>query len=146
MLVLVITSYSIHYTKLYDLITLGCQMNIYDSERVAAVLENMGYQRTDNEDEANLLGMLACSVRQKPIDKVYNKISQWNRAKNNRNVITFLSGCVLAADKEKLLKQFDIIFPMSELSQFPDMIRSYGVVNAHSLKVAEPKPVMPKNE
>jgi tRNA-2-methylthio-N6-dimethylallyladenosine synthase len=43
----------------YHLITLGCQMNISDSERVAAVLENMGYQRTDNEDEANLLGMLA---------------------------------------------------------------------------------------
>jgi tRNA-2-methylthio-N6-dimethylallyladenosine synthase len=130
----------------YHLITLGCQMNISDSERVAAVLENMGYQRTDNEDEANLLGMLACSVRQKPIDKVYNKIAQWNKAKNKRNLITFLSGCVLAADKEKLLKQFDIIFPMSELGQFPDMIRSYGIVNAASLKVEEPKPVMPKNE
>ncbi|RKD91668.1 tRNA (N6-isopentenyl adenosine(37)-C2)-methylthiotransferase MiaB [Mangrovibacterium diazotrophicum] len=130
----------------YHLITLGCQMNISDSERVAAVLESMGYQRTENEEEANLLGMLACSVRQKPIDKVYNKISQWNKAKNKRNLITFLSGCVLAADKEKLLKQFDIIFPMSELSQFPDMIRSYGIVNAASLRVAEPKPVMPKNE
>lgn len=128
----------------YHLITLGCQMNISDSERVAAVLEQMGYERTENEHEANLLGMLACSVRQKPIDKVYNKISQWNREKNKRNLITFLSGCVLAADKDKLLKQFDIIFPMSELNQFPDMIRSYGIVNAASLKA--PKPVMPKNE
>jgi len=128
----------------YHLITLGCQMNISDSERVSAVLEQMGYVPTDNEEEATLLGMLACSVRQKPIDKVYNKIARWNRWKNSRNVITFLSGCVLAADKEKLLKQFDIIFPMSELSQFPDMIRNYGVVNAASLKA--PKPVMPKNE
>ncbi len=119
-------------------------MNLSDSERVAAVLEQMGYVRTENEEEATLLGMLACSVRQKPIDKVYNKIAQWNRWKNERNLITFLSGCVLAADKEKLLKQFDIIFPMSELSQFPDMIRNYGIVNAASLKV--PKPVMPKNE
>ncbi|WP_163709519.1 tRNA (N6-isopentenyl adenosine(37)-C2)-methylthiotransferase MiaB [Mangrovibacterium lignilyticum] len=128
----------------YHLITLGCQMNLSDSERVSAVLEQMGYERTDKEEEANLLGMLACSVRQKPIDKVYNKISQWNKEKNKRNLITFLSGCVLAADKEKLLKQFDLIFPMSELSQFPDMIRNYGVVNAASLQT--PKPVMPKNE
>ncbi|MGD9929061.1 MAG: tRNA (N6-isopentenyl adenosine(37)-C2)-methylthiotransferase MiaB [Mangrovibacterium sp.] len=128
----------------YHLITLGCQMNLSDSERVAAVLEQMGYVRTENEEEASLLGMLACSVRQKPIDKVYNKIAQWNRAKDKRNLITFLSGCVLAADREKLLKQFDLIFQMSELAQLPEMIRNYGVVNAASLQA--PKPVMPKNE
>ncbi len=128
----------------YHLITLGCQMNISDSERVSAVLERMGYVRTENEEEANLLGMLACSVRQKPIDKVYNKVAQWNRWKNNKNLITFISGCVLPADKEKFLKLFDIIFPMSELAQFPEMIRNYGVANAVSVQM--PKPVMPKNE
>lgn len=128
----------------YHLITLGCQMNLSDSERVAAVLEKMGYQRTENEDEANLVGMLACSVRQKPIDKVYNKIAHWNRQKSKRNLITFLSGCVLPADKEKLLKQFDIIFSMSELGSFPDMIRSYGITTAASTRVEEPK--LPKNE
>ena len=57
----------------YHLITLGCQMNLSDSERVSSVLESMGYERTDNEEEASLLGMLACSVRQKPIDKVYQQ-------------------------------------------------------------------------
>ncbi|MDD4193517.1 MAG: tRNA (N6-isopentenyl adenosine(37)-C2)-methylthiotransferase MiaB [Mangrovibacterium sp.] len=126
----------------YHLITLGCQMNISDSERVSTVLEQMGYVRTDREEDATLLGMLACSVRQKPIDKVYNKIAQWNRWKNQRNLITFLSGCVLAADREKLLKQFDIIFPMSELSGLPETIRQYGIVNEAALRL----PVMPKNE
>ena len=119
-------------------------MNIADSERVSAVLEKMGYEKTEKEEEANLLGMLACSVRQKPIDKVYNKIAEWNRWKNHRNLITFISGCILPADKEKFLKQFDIIFAMSELPQLPDMIRNYGVVNAASLQ--PPKPVMPQNE
>ena len=88
----------------YHLITLGCQMNLSDSERVSSVLESMGYERTENEEEASLLGMLACSVRQKPIDKVYNKIAQWNKWKNKRNVVTFVSGCLLPADKEKFLK------------------------------------------
>jgi len=128
----------------YHLITLGCQMNISDSERVSSVLENMGYIPTENEEEASLLGMLACSVRQKPIDKVYNKIAQWNKWKNKRNLITFVSGCILPADKEKFLKSFDLIFPMSELALFPDMIREYGVVTPAGLKM--PQPLMPKNE
>jgi len=128
----------------YHLITLGCQMNLSDSERVSAVLESMGYIRTENEEEANLLGILACSVRQKPIDKIYNKIAQWNRWKNRRNLITFVSGCILPADKEKFLKTFDLIFQMSELAQLPEMIRGYGIVTPAGLK--QPKPVMPKNE
>jgi tRNA-2-methylthio-N6-dimethylallyladenosine synthase len=128
----------------YHLITLGCQMNLSDSERVSAVLEGMGYVRTENEEEANLLGMLACSVRQKPIDKVYNKIAQWNRWKNKRNLITFVSGCILPADKEKFLKTFDLIFQMSELGQLPQMIREYGIVTQAGLN--QSKPVMPKNE
>ena len=128
----------------YHLITLGCQMNIADSERVSSVLEGMGYVSTENEEDATLLGILACSVRQKPIDKVYNKIAQWNRWKNKRNLITFVSGCLLPADKEKFLKTFDLVFPMSELGQFPDMIREYGVVTPAGLKAREP--IMPKNE
>jgi len=128
----------------YHLITLGCQMNIADSERVSSVLEGMGYEKTDNEEDASLLGILACSVRQKPIDKVYNKIAQWNKWKNKRNLITFVSGCLLPADKEKFLKTFDLIFQMSELPQFPDMIREYGVVTPAGLKT--PAVVMPKNE
>lgn len=119
-------------------------MNLSDSERVSAVLEGMGYVRTENEEEATILGMLACSVRQKPIDKVYNKIAQWNRWKNKRNLITFVSGCILPADKEKFLKTFDIIFQMSELAALPDMIREYGVVTPAGLKSLAP--VMPKNE
>ncbi len=128
----------------YHLVTLGCQMNLSDSERVSAVLERMGYTRTEKEEEANILGILACSVRQKPIDKVYNKIAQWNRWKNNRNLITFVSGCILPADKEKFLKTFDIIFQMSELASLPDMIREYGIVTPAGLKMPEPQ--MPRNE
>ena len=130
----------------YHLITLGCQMNLSDSERVSSVLESMGYLWTDNEEDASLLGILACSVRQKPIDKVYNKIARWNKWKNKRNLITFVSGCLLPSDKEKFLKSFDLIFPMSELGQLPDMIREYGIVTSAGLKVQHMDMVRPKNE
>lgn len=118
----------------YHLIVLGCQMNMSDSERVKAVIDKMGYSHTDNEDEADLLGILSCSVRQKPIDKVYSRIHKWNRVKNKRNVVTFVSGCVLPDDKKKFLKLFDFVFEMSELNDFPSMLREYGVATPISLQ------------
>ena len=109
-------------------------MNISDSERVKTVVEKMGYSWTDNEDEASLLGILACSVRQKSIDKVYARIRKWNKRKDRESLITFISGCVLPADKKKFLKQFDLIFSMEELLLFPKMIREYGIVTPASLR------------
>lgn len=118
----------------YHLVTLGCQMNKSDSERVSSVVEKMGFQFTENEDDANLVGILACSVRQKAIDKVYTKIHKWNKQKNKRNLITFVSGCILPADQEKFLKLFDMVFTMNELPQFPQMLSQYGVVTPYRIE------------
>jgi tRNA-2-methylthio-N6-dimethylallyladenosine synthase len=118
----------------YHLVTLGCQMNKSDSERTRTVIEGMGYIWTDREDEANMLGVLACSVRQKSIDKVYSRISKWNRWKKDRNLITFVSGCLLPADKEKFLKLFDLVFTMDELPELDAMVRQYGIVTPASLQ------------
>ena len=103
-------------------------MNISDGERVQRVLEGMGFEPTEREEEANLLGVIACSVRQKGINKVYSKVAKWNKWKNKKSLITFVTGCVLPADKEQFLQKFDMIFAMSELPQFPEMIYQYGVV------------------
>ena len=111
----------------YHVITLGCQMNLSDSERVISVLDEAGYTWTDNEEEAGLIGILACSVRQKAIDKVYSRISKWNKWKNHKNLITFISGCILPSDHEKFLKLFDITFQMKDLPKLPEMISHYGI-------------------
>lgn len=108
-------------------------MNMSDTERTKPVIEQMGYEWTDNEDEASLVGILACSVRQKAIDKVYSRIHKWNKLKNKKNLITFVTGCILPSDKDKFLKLFDLVFPMSELQELPEMIRQYGVVSQVSL-------------
>ena len=109
-------------------------MNISDGERVQKVLDELGFAHTEKEEEAHLLGVIACSVRQKGIDKVYNKVAKWNKWKNKKSLITFVSGCVLPADKERFLKLFDMVFPMSELPEFPDMIRQYGIVTPAGLQ------------
>lgn len=124
----------------YHIITLGCQMNVSDSERVKAVLdEKMGYTWTDNEEEAHLVGIIACSVRQKAIDKVYSQISKWNKQKNHRHLITFLTGCILPYDKEQFLKKFDIVFNIADLPKFPEMISQYGITSPASLNLTEGK-------
>ena len=121
----------------YYLLPLGCQMNQSDTGRVRTVLRQMGFVPTDNEEEATILGVIACSVRQKGIDKVYGRIEKWNAMKNRQNVITFVSGCILPADRLRFLKLFDLVFPMNELPNFPDMIRQYGIVTPASLKAGE---------
>jgi tRNA-2-methylthio-N6-dimethylallyladenosine synthase len=120
----------------YHLITLGCQMNLSDGERVTSVLDEAGYTWTDNEEEAGLIGILACSVRQKAIDKVYSRISKWNKWKNNKNLVTFLSGCILPNDHEKFLKLFDITFQMKDLPKLPEMIGQYGITTPKNLNPA----------
>ncbi|MCR5659494.1 MAG: tRNA (N6-isopentenyl adenosine(37)-C2)-methylthiotransferase MiaB [Bacteroidales bacterium] len=121
----------------YYLLPLGCQMNLSDTERVRTVLNGMGFVETDKEDEATILGIIACSVRQKGIDKVYGRIEKWNAMKNRQSVITFVSGCILPADRLRFLKLFDLVFAMNELPNFPDMIRQYGIVTPASLRYGE---------
>lgn len=101
-------------------------MNRSDTERVRTVLHGMGFTETDKEEEANILGVIACSVRQKGIDKVYSRILKWNEMKQSHNCLTFVSGCILPADRERFVKLFDLVFTMNELPDLPDMIQQYG--------------------
>lgn len=123
----------------YHIVQLGCQMNISDGERVQKVLENIGFVPTDKAEEANLIGVIACSVRQKGIDKVYNMVSTWNKWKNKKSLLTFVSGCVLPADKEKFLKLFDMVFTMSQLPELPEMINQYGIVTPAGMQSLYPE-------
>jgi tRNA-2-methylthio-N6-dimethylallyladenosine synthase len=124
----------------YHIITLGCQMNSSDSERVQTVIESLGFSATDNENEADLIGIIACSVRQKAIDKVYSRVYKWNKWKNKRNLLTFVSGCILPADKEKFLKLFDFVFHTNELNLFPEMLKNYGIVTPLHVQETKARP------
>ncbi len=115
-------------------VTLGCQMNQSDSERIRSVIEGMGYEMTTVEEEASLIGVVACSVRQKAIDKVYSKIQKWNQWKNDRPLITFVSGCILPADEVKFLQLFDLLFRMNELPELPAMLQQCGIASEFSAR------------
>jgi tRNA-2-methylthio-N6-dimethylallyladenosine synthase len=128
----------------YCLVSLGCQMNLSDAERVSSVLEAMGYEHTELEEEANILGLVSCSVRQRAIDRAYAKIQKWNSWKNRRNLLTFATGCVLPADKDRFLGLFDLFFTINELPELPAMISQYGVVTPAGLDY-HPERVIPED-
>ncbi|OQY31794.1 MAG: tRNA (N6-isopentenyl adenosine(37)-C2)-methylthiotransferase MiaB [Spirochaetaceae bacterium 4572_59] len=117
----------------YYVLTLGCQMNISDSERLKTVFDHMGFVQTELEEEADILGVVACSVRQKAIDKVHSRIHLWNKWKKDRNIITFATGCLLPADKKKFLKSFDLVFETNDIAGLPEMISQYGIVTPAGL-------------
>ena len=112
----------------YKLISLGCQMNFSDTERISAVLEKEGFSETSSDHEADILGVIACSVRQKAIDRIYSQIHEWNKWKDQKSLITFVSGCILPEDEKKFLKLFDLVFRIDDLPRLPEFIRSSGVV------------------
>ena len=116
----------------FHLVSLGCQMNLSDSERVCAVLGELGFEKTENEEEADILGLVACSVRQRAIDRAYGRIQKWKEFKRRRSVLTFATGCVLPVDRERFVDLFDLFFPINELPDLPDMIRQHGVVTPAS--------------
>lgn len=93
-------------------------MNKSDSERLATILEVAGYEKSA-EEEADLIIVLACSVRQSAIDRIWGKINQWNHWKEKKPLLTILSGCVTSEDKKKFRNKFDYILTIDELTAKP---------------------------
>src|SRR5712675_1462628 len=87
--------------KLY-LQTYGCQMNQYDSERIAQILGRMDYERTEHIETADLILLNTCSVRDKAEQKVYSALGRWKELKDRREgVIIGVGGCVAQQEGAK---------------------------------------------
>ena len=116
----------------YHLVSFGCQMNLSDTERIATVLDSAGFVRTGREEDADLIGAIACSVRQRAIDRVDARIERWSAWKTQRPLLTFVSGCVLPHDEPRLAGKFDFLVRTADVPSLPDLIRQDGVVTPAS--------------
>ena len=97
----------------YHIITYGCQMNESDSERIASQLEIKKYKPV-NIDQADLVIINVCSIRQSAIDRIKSKIKKIR--KNNKKTKIILTGCILEKDKEYFENQVSEIWPIANLS------------------------------
>ncbi|MDI6591811.1 MAG: tRNA (N6-isopentenyl adenosine(37)-C2)-methylthiotransferase MiaB, partial [Patescibacteria group bacterium] len=109
----------------YFIITYGCQMNKSDSERIATILENRGYKEASKIDEADLILVNMCSVRQSAVDRVYGLWPKFQNLKKEKpNLKTILTGCILKEDREKFKKRFDLILDIKNLLEWPKILNS----------------------
>jgi tRNA-2-methylthio-N6-dimethylallyladenosine synthase len=102
---------------------LGCAMNYSDAERISAVLDSLGYTKTESEKDADLFIIISCSVRQSAINRIYGKVRDLKEIKAEKsNFKTMLTGCVLEKDRKKLEKVFDIMLEIDKLDKLPELL------------------------
>jgi tRNA-2-methylthio-N6-dimethylallyladenosine synthase len=115
-------------------------MNISDSERIATVLEKIGFKSTQKENEADLIMVNMCSVRQSAVDRVYGVSEKLKKLKEkNKKLLTILTGCVLKKDKIKLSKKFDFILNINNLPKLPEMLGIKQTVSDKDYLKIKPK-------
>jgi tRNA-2-methylthio-N6-dimethylallyladenosine synthase len=107
--------------------TNGCQMNEYDSSKMADVLFNShGFEKTDKLEGADVLLLNTCSIREKAQDKVYSQLGKWREYKKlNPHVIIGVGGCVASQEGSELIKRapyVDLVFGPQTLHRLPEMI------------------------
>ena len=100
-------------------------MNISDSERIATILDSVKYKNTSNLKEADLVVVAMCSVRQSAVNRVHGLVEKFkNIRKNNKNLKTILTGCVLKKDKNIFIKGFDCVLDIKNIKKIPKIIKT----------------------
>ena len=115
--------------KKLHIVTHGCQMNEYDSSRMADLLgDSHNMVATENADEADVLLLNTCSIREKAQEKVFHQLGRWKKLKdNNPDLVIGVGGCVASQEGEAIAKRapfVDVIFGPQTLHRLPEMIET----------------------
>ena len=110
--------------------TYGCQMNVYDSERMADVLALMGYTSTDAPDDADMVILNTCHIREKASEKVYSELGRVKKFKDQKaekgeDMLLAVAGCVAQAEGEEIINRqpaVDMVFGPQTYHELPDLV------------------------
>ena len=123
--------------KRYFIHTFGCQMNVNDSMRMSEVLGTLEYRPTPVAEEADLIILNTCSIREKAEDKMLSALGRYRQVKLARGTLLGVGGCVAQQEKDKLLKKvpsLDFVFGPDSIAKLPDII---GRVKGERERVVE---------
>ena len=109
----------------------GCQMNVYDSHRMADTLAPEGYVETDSAENADLVVLNTCHIREKAADKVYSELGRLREmkdeaARNGRRVTITVAGCVAQAEGKEIFRReraVDLVVGPQSYHRLPDLLR-----------------------
>ncbi|UTW55091.1 tRNA (N6-isopentenyl adenosine(37)-C2)-methylthiotransferase MiaB [Kordiimonas sp. SCSIO 12610] len=119
-------------TKKLFIKTYGCQMNVYDSKRMADVLKPHGYTLSETPDEANLVVLNTCHIREKAAEKVYSEIGRLRqikdaKAEGGEDMYIAVAGCVAQAEGPEMMRRapaIDLVLGPQTYHRLPDMLKS----------------------
>ncbi|MDY2918084.1 MAG: tRNA (N6-isopentenyl adenosine(37)-C2)-methylthiotransferase MiaB [Anaerococcus sp.] len=117
--------------KKYNITTFGCQMNEHDSERISYILEDLGYEKTDDRKAADFILFNTCLVRENAELKLYGQVSSLKKLKaENPDKIISVSGCMMQTStaREVIVSkhdEVDLVFGTKNINSLPDLIYRY---------------------
>ncbi len=124
--------------------TQGCQMNVYDSDRMVDVLKaSHGLELTDDASEADVILINTCSIREKAQEKVFSQLGRWKQLKaKNDKVVIGVGGCVASQEGEALIQRapyVDLVFGPQTLHRLPQMIEARRADNRPQVDISFPE-------
>jgi len=121
--------------------TYGCQMNVYDSARMAELLAPIGYVPTEVADDADMVILNTCHIREKASEKVYSELGRLKKIKDERPMTIAVAGCTAQAEGEEIVArapQVDIVVGPQSYHRLPEMIAKIARHGGHALETAFP--------
>ncbi|MBC6437269.1 MAG: tRNA (N6-isopentenyl adenosine(37)-C2)-methylthiotransferase MiaB [Rhodobacteraceae bacterium] len=113
--------------KLY-IKTYGCQMNVYDSERMAEALGAKGYVQTDRPDDADMILLNTCHIREKAVEKVYSELGRFRPLRHTKPDLKIgVAGCVAQAEGEEIMRRqpmVDLVVGPQTYHRLPAMVEA----------------------
>ena len=112
----------------YYITTMGCQLNENDSEKLAGIVENMGFEKTEKLEEADLVIYNTCCVRENAEERLFGKLGELKKQKEEKGTIIAIGGCMMQepAMLEKIKKSYnytDIVFGTHTLHKFEEDLK-----------------------
>ncbi len=129
--------------KLY-IKTHGCQMNEYDSAKMMDLLkEKEDFELAESEDQADLLILNTCSIREKAQEKVFHQIGRWRKIKEEKPELKIaIGGCVASQEGKNIIKRapaVDIVFGPQTLHKLPELYKNKKETNENQIDISFPK-------
>ena len=128
----------------YHIITFGCQMNKADSERMAGILEDMGFEWSEDPNHADLILYNTCTIRDNAEQKVYSYLGRQARRKHEQpNLTLIVAGCVAQQEGEALLRrvpELDLVMGPQHANRLEDLLQQ--VLDGNQVVATEPVHIM----
>lgn len=137
-------SMKIPHSGKYFVKTFGCQMNVYDSQKMADLMESkLGLTKTEDAKEADVILLNTCSIREKAQEKVFDQLGRWKQFKNkNPNLVIGVGGCVASQEGEEIVKRapfVDVVFGPQTLHRLPELIEKSRSTRLSQVDISFPE-------